>query len=400
MTEWNGMGKKFEVNEEKLISLLRAILRINTENPPGNERPVAEFLKGYLEPLGFETKLIEPEPNRTSLFAVLRGEGGGRSLVMNGHIDTGPIGGGWSVNPLGGEIKNGKIFGRGTGDMKSGIAAMIFASKIIVNSHLKRKGDLYLTCVADESSGGHKGTGYLVKNTTIKGDMGIVCEPSGGDIGIAHRGVVWVEVLIKGKSGQAARPWSGKNSISYMGKVLSALDDKLPKNLVEKVHKFLPSPTYNFGTINGGIKTNVIAEKCTLTIDRRTIPGENVADVLSEIEEIGKRAISDSAVELNIKPIMVVEPSEVEENSEVAKECIKASEGILNRKPKIGGTGGFTDAHWFNNNLNIPTVIFGPWYLHMSDEKSVSDIPDEFNYVEDIITGTKIYANLIANIIC
>jgi len=390
----------FKVNKKKLLDFLRSILKENTENPPGNERLVAEIIKNYLEPLGFETKLYEPEHNRTSLLAVLKGAGGGRSLVMNGHIDIGPIGNGWTVDPLGGEIKDGKIFGRGTGDMKSGIAAMICASEIVVNSKIKRLGDLYLTCVADESSGGHKGTGYLIKNAYIDADMGIICEPSGGDIGIAHRGVVWMEITIKGKSGQASRPWSGKNSISYMGKVISGIDDKLPKILGSKVHNILPSPTYSFGVISGGIKTNVIAENCTLTIDRRTLPGEKTLDVISEVKEICKNTINNSEVEFNVKPIMVVEPSEVKENSEVVEECRKASRNVLNREPQIGGTGGFTDAHWFNNNLHIPTVIYGPWYLHLNDKKSVSDIPDEYNYVEDIITGTKIYANLIANVIC
>lgn len=390
----------FKVDEKKVINLLRTILKINTENPPGNERPVAEILENYLKPLGFKTKLIEPEPNRTSLFAILQGVGGGRSLVMNGHIDTGPIGKGWSMDPLGGEIKDGKIYGRGTGDMKSGIAAMISAAEIIVNSGIKRRGDLYLTCVADESSGGHKGTGYLIKHTDIGADMGIICEPSGGNIGIAHRGVVWMEITINGKSGQAARPWSGKNAISYMGKVISAIDNKLPKILEKKTHKILPSPTYNFGIINGGIKTNVIAEKCVLKVDRRTLIGENTSDVINEIKEICEDVINNSEVEVTVKPIMIVEPSGIKEDAEVVKECRKALKDVINKEPQIGGTGGFTDAHWFTNNLGIPTVIFGPWYLHLDDNRSISDIPDEYNYVEDIVIGTEVYANLIANIIC
>ena len=181
---------KYLVEENKVIDLLRSILRINTENPPGNESPVAHLLGDYLKPLGFEIQYFEPEPNRTSLLAVLRGEGGGRSLLMNGHIDIGPIGDGWTMDPLGGEIKDGKIYGRGTGDMKSGIAAMVCAAEAVIKSKVKRRGDLYLALVADESSGGHKGSGYLIKNADIKADMGIVGEPTGGHIGVAHQGVV------------------------------------------------------------------------------------------------------------------------------------------------------------------------------------------------------------------
>lgn len=385
-------------DKDRLIKLLRSILRINTENPPGKERPVAEVLAEYLVPLGFETRFFEAEPDRTSLLAVLRGEGGGRSLIMNGHIDIGPIGDGWTVDPLGGEIINGKIYGRGTGDMKSGIAAMICAAENIVKAGMKRRGDLYLACVADESSGGHKGSGYLIRHADIKADMGVVCEPTGGHIGIAHRGVVWVRITVHGKPGQAARPWSGVNAIGYVGKVISALEVELPELLCAKTHRFLPPPTFSFGTIAGGIKTNVIAARCTLTIDRRTLPGETVSDVLEEIERISSRAVANSDVKVTVEKDMAVDASEIPADSEVVRECREAFRYVVGQEPRLVGAGGFTDAHWFSNDLGIPTAIFGPWYLHLS-EGSVSDIPDEFNYVDDIVTGTKVYSRLIANVI-
>jgi succinyl-diaminopimelate desuccinylase len=143
----------FELREESIIGFLRSILKINTENPPGNEELVARTIAQYLEPLGFENTFFEPAPKRTSLLSVLRGSGGGRSLLMNGHIDIGPIGDGWTTDPLGGEIVDGKIYGRGSGDMKSGIAAMVCAAEAEVKSAIPRRGDLYLAFVADESSG-------------------------------------------------------------------------------------------------------------------------------------------------------------------------------------------------------------------------------------------------------
>ncbi len=388
----------FEIDEKRIISLLRSIVSINTENPPGNEAPVAHILADYLPPLGFEVEFFEPEPRRTSLLAVLRGEGGGRSLLMNGHTDIGPIGEGWTVDPLGGEIVDGKIYGRGTGDMKSGIAAMACAAEAVVRSGLKRRGDLYLAFVADESSGGHKGSGYLVEHARINADMGVVCEPSWGHIGIAHRGVVWVRLTLRGKSGQAANPYSGVNAISYAGTVISALNRELPKILAQKNHDLLPQPCYSFGTIDGGTKTNVIAEVCTVTMDRRTIPGESVEEVLGEIKGICDDALSGSGITISVEKDMVVEPSEIPADADVVRECRKALQQVIDMEPILGGAAGFADAHWFTNNLNIPTAIFGPWYLHF-DGGSVSDIPDEFNYVDDIFRGTRVYAHLIANVI-
>jgi len=388
----------FEIDEKRVIDLLRSILRINTENPPGDEAPAARILAEYLKPLGFEAEFYEPEPERTSLLAVLRGEGAGRSLLLNGHTDIGPIGEGWTVDPLGGQIIDGKIYGRGAGDMKSGIAAMACAAEAVAKSGIRRKGDLYLAFVADESSGGHKGSGHLIKHADIKADMAVVCEPSWGHIGIAHRGVVWVRIALQGKSGQAANPDSGVNAISYAGKVISALDRELPGVLEKKSHDLLPQPCYSFGTIGGGTKTNVIAESCDITIDRRTIPGESVDEVLGEIKEICEDALSGSDISISVKDDMVVEPSEISADADVVKECRIALQEVIDMEPILGGAGGFADAHWFTNNLNIPTAIFGPWYLHF-DGGSVSDIPDEFNYVEDIIKGTRVYAHLIANVI-
>lgn len=387
----------FEIDEAKIIDLLRSILRINTENPPGNEAPVARILADYLQPLGFETEFYEPESGRTSVLAVLRGEGGGRSLLMNGHTDIGPIGEGWTVDPLGGEIIDGKIYGRGAGDMKSGIAAMACAAEAVVKNGLKRRGDLYLAFVADESSGGYKGSGYLVEHAKIRADMGVVCEPSWGHIGIAHRGVVWVRLTLRGKSGQAANPESGVNAISHAGTVISALDRELPGILAQKSHELLPQPCYSFGTIEGGTKTNVIAEVCSITIDRRTIPGESVEEVLDEIKGICDDALAGSGITVSVEKDMVVEPSEIPADADVVHECRKALQQVIDMEPILGGAAGFADAHWFTNNLNIPTAIFGPWYLHFG-EGSVSDIPDEFNYVDDIVKGTRVYAHLIANV--
>lgn len=389
---------RFTIDPDAVIDFLRSILAINTENPPGNEEPVARVIAGRLMPLGFEIEFFEPEPKRTSLMAVLRGEGGGRSLVMNGHIDIGPIGEGWTRDPLIGEIEDGKIYGRGTADMKSGIAAMVCAAEAVIAAGLKRRGDLYLTFVADESSGGHKGSGYLVGRAKIDADAGVVCEPSGGHIGIAHRGAVWMSVDVAGKSGQAMMPTSGVNAISAAAKVIAALDRELPAVLEEINHPLLPGPCFSFGTISGGVKTNVIADRCSFTIDRRTVPGESTERVIEQVRTIAERALLGTGATVSVKAEMVVEASEVPSDLSIIDECKRALAKIVDMEPILGGGGGFTDAHWFTNDLGIPTVIFGPWYLHFG-EGSISDIPDEYNYVEDIITGTHVYAHLIANII-
>jgi acetylornithine deacetylase/succinyl-diaminopimelate desuccinylase family protein len=387
------------IDDRETIALLQRLLRLNTENPPGNEGPAARLLATYLEPLGFKTEYHESAPERGSLVARLRGTGGGRTLVMNGHLDIGPIGTGWTKDPLGGEIENGKIYGRGVSDMKSGVAAMVAAARAVVLSQIPRRGDLILMPTADESSGGRLGMGHLVKTRRdLRADMAVVGEPTVGDVCLAHRGAVWAEIIAIGKSGQASRPASGINAIMAMGRVLRALETDLAPRLASKTHPLLPTPNLNAGLIDGGVKANVIAERCRVVVDRRSLPGERTEDIVGEIRECAARAVEGTGARVEVNVVMAKPGSEIPADAPVVAECIRAFEAVVGRPPAVRASPGYTDAHWFNLDLGIPAVVFGPWYLH-PPAGSISDIPDEHNYVEDVLTGTRVYAQLIANVI-
>jgi acetylornithine deacetylase/succinyl-diaminopimelate desuccinylase family protein len=388
------------VDDRETIALLRRLLRINTENPPGNEEPAARLLAEYLGALGFETELHEAAPLRTSLIARLRGAGGGgRTLVMNGHLDIGPIGDGWSKDPLGGEIEDGRIYARGVSDMKSGLAAMVSAARAVVQSGTPRLGDLILMPTADESSGGRLGMGHLVRTRPdLRADMAVVCEPTVGDVCRAHRGAVWAEVTVVGKSGQASRPVSGVNAITAMGRVLRAFETDLGPRLGAKTHPLLPAPSLNAGVIEGGVKANVIAERCRVVVDRRSLPGERTDDIVAEIRECAARALAGTGARVEVAVRMAKPASEIPADAPVVAECLRAFEAVVGRRPAVRGSPGYTDAHWFNLDLGVPAAVFGPWYLH-APAGSISDIPDEHNYVEDILIGTRVYAQLIANVI-
>jgi succinyl-diaminopimelate desuccinylase len=387
------------VDDRETIGLLQRLLRLNTENPPGNEAPAARLLADYLRPLGFEAECHESAPERVSLVARLRGTGGGPTLVMNGHLDIGPIGAGWTKDPLGGEIADGRIYGRGVSDMKSGLAAMVSAARAVVRSEMPRRGDLILMPTADESSGGRLGMGHLTR--TLRGfraDMAVVGEPTVGDVCLAHRGAVWAEVVVIGKSGQASRPASGINAIMAMGRVLRALETDLAPRLATKTHPLLPAPNLTAGLIEGGVKPNVIAERCRVVVDRRSLPGERTEDIVAEIRECAMRAAAGTGAWVEVNVVMAKPASEIPADAPVVAECVRAFEAVVGRRPALRGSPGYTDAHWFNLDLGIPAVVFGPWYLH-PPAGSISDIPDEHNYVEDVLIGTRVYAELIANVI-
>ena len=283
--------------------------------------------------------------------------------------------------------------------MKSGVAAMVSAARAMARSGMPRRGDLILMPTADESSGGRLGMGHLVKTLRgLRADMAVVGEPTVGDVCLAHRGAVWAEVVVVGKSGQASRPTSGINAIMAMGRVLRAFETDLAPRLAAKTHPLLPAPTLNAGLIDGGVKPNVIAERCRVVVDRRSLPGERTDDIVAEIRECATRAVAGTGARAEVTVVMAKPASEIPADAPVVAECIRAFEAVVGRRPALRASPGYTDAHWFNLDLGIPAVVFGPWYLH-PPAGSISDIPDEHNYVEDVLTGTRVYAELIANVI-
>jgi acetylornithine deacetylase/succinyl-diaminopimelate desuccinylase-like protein len=352
------------VDDRETIALLQRLLRLNTENPPGREGPAARLLAEYLRPLGFETEYHEPEPERGSLVARLRGTGGGRTLVMNGHLDIGPIGTGWTKDPLGAEIENGKIYGRGVSDMKSGVAAMVSAGRAVALSGIPRRGDLILMPTADESSGGRLGMGHLVKTLRdLRADMAVVAEPTVGDVCLAHRGAVWAEIIVIGKSGQASRPASGINAIMAMGRVLRALETDLAPRLAAKTHPLLPAPNLNAGLIDGGVKTNVIAERCRVVVDRRSLPGERTEDIVAEIRECAARAVEGTGARVEVHVVMAKPASEIPADAPVVAECIGVRGG---RRPAPRGRASRVHGRpLVQPRPRHPGSGLRPWYLRI-----------------------------------
>jgi acetylornithine deacetylase/succinyl-diaminopimelate desuccinylase-like protein len=183
-----------------------------------------------------------------------------------------------------------------------------------------------------------------------------------------------------------------------MGRVLNGMATELPPRFATRTHPLVPSPTLNVGLIEGGVKPNVIAEHCRVVLDRRMLPGEQADAVLQELRDVAERAVHGSGAAVEVRAAMVKPGSEVAADAEIVAECQRAFQAVTGRTAEIRGSAGYTDAHWFNLDVKIPAVAFGPWYLHRPTG-SVSDIPDEFNYVEDVLTGTRVYAQLIANVI-
>jgi succinyl-diaminopimelate desuccinylase len=387
-----------EVDEGYYIELLRQLVRMDTCNPPGRETEAVRLVGSALDELGFVVRYFEPETGRTSALARLPGQAEGRSLLLNGHVDTGPVVEGWTKDPWAGSMEGRRLYGQGVGDMKAGVAAMVAATRAVIRSGLHRRGDLVLMVVADESSGGHCGSGHVVRQVDAPAEMGIVCEPArGAFVRVAHRGAVWVEITVTGRSGQGAKPETGVNAIELAARAIGQLYDEL-RPTWQRHHPLLPPPSLNVGMIEGGLKPNMIPGQCRVRLDRRTLPGERVDDVLEEIRRTCEVVVRPLGGAISVREILHVDPGEVDPAAGIVSECKRAFEQVTGRRLEVVGTGGFTDAHWLIDHWKIPTVSFGPWYLG-SDDQSVTGVPDEWIDLDDALTGTRVYAQLIANVL-
>jgi acetylornithine deacetylase len=268
-----------------VITLTQELVRIESTNPTlvrggTGETAIAKFVQHWLEQHGFTTHWLESTPNRPSVVGVYKGSGGGRSLMLNGHLDTVTLEG-YEGDPLEPFIKDGKLYGRGSYDMKSGVAAMLVAAARAKQQGLR--GDIVVACVSDEEDAS-LGTEEVLRH--FKTDAGVVCEPTELQIVTAHRGFVWASITTHGVAAHGSRPHLGVDAIAKMGRVLTelgALDKRLRSGTP---HPLLGTGSLHASLIAGGQERSSYPAECRLELERRTIPGESAATLRQEIEAI------------------------------------------------------------------------------------------------------------------
>jgi succinyl-diaminopimelate desuccinylase len=393
----------FPIDEPDLVRFLQSLVRVPTVNPPGNEVLLAPLIADRLRLLGCDVQIVESESGRANIVAALQGSGGGPTLIWNGHMDVQPPGNDWTYDPFGAHIEGDRLYGRGAVDMKAGIAAVLAAASALRAADVVLRGDLIFAIVADEVSGGREGTGFLTERRLLHGDMAIVGEPTGDQVNIAHRGTLWAEIEIRGKSAHGGRPWLGVNAISKMIRVANAIEIELVPHLQRRTHAMLPAPSVNFGTIQGGVKFNLVADRCTLQIDRRLIPGETAARALAELGEVCARvnAQDPEPFVYSVREVMQVKPMEIAADAEIVRACQRAYREVTGQEAALGCTAGFEDAHYLME-AGIPTAMFGPYRRAEASRPAfftTSGMADEYVELPATVLAARVYARLIHNLL-
>jgi succinyl-diaminopimelate desuccinylase len=379
------------IRKKELVDLAIRLVQIPTENPPGNEKAAAQFLKPLLSKMGFKIKTVLSPKGRWNLMAERRWGTGGRALIFNGHLDVVPAGdpSRWKYPPFQGKLSKGRIYGRGASDMKSGIASFIHALSTIERSNIHlHQGAVILHLVSDEESHGHQGMGFLAQKEGIQGNAALVGEPTDLQPVIAQKGAFWLRISTLGKSAHGSRPHLGVNAIEKMMKLMERLNS-IP---LEKENPLLGRPTLSIGTIQGGTKINIVPDRCEIEVDRRMLPGENREEVLREMKGILDSLQSqDPFFRYRMEEIDFAEPSEVDPEEQIVRIGLEAIQEVMGKKPSLRAFSGFTDSRFYINQCHIPTLIFGPGGVDQSHTT------DESVEVDALVHAAHIYGLIVMN---
>lgn len=381
------------IEERELLEIVQDLIRIPSHlKIEQQEKQVSAFVRDELVKMGIEVDFQEVEKGRCNVIAKMKGKGGGRSLAFNGHLDTVPPGEGMR-DPYLPVVKEGRLYGRGSCDMKGAVGAMMYTLLLFKKAGLTLEGDLYFTAVVGEETGG-VGTRHLVQHG-FRADYAIVGEPTDLTIVSSHKGVCSIEVEIRGRACHGSIPEQGSNAIVAVSDFIQKVKEKLLPELSRRTQEHVGCATLNFGVIHGGTKVNIVADRCTLELDRRWVRGESMQDAANEIESlVGEVCERDPGLHGEVRVLQphdaYLGPLCVPEDHEVIG-LVKNALRSIGRSPVVTGMQGWTDAATLHHG-GTPTVIFGPGSI------SQAHTVEEYVEISQLIEAVKSYIAIAASV--
>jgi acetylornithine deacetylase len=361
---------------DDVSGLTRALVSTPSVNPdlePGGdgEAAIAALVAGWLEAWGYTVELVEAVAGRPSVVARLQ-RGAGRSLILSGHLDTVGVAG-MRVPAYEARVEGGRIWGRGAADMKGGVATVLAVARDAAAGHFQ--GTLLVVLTADEEQAA-AGCRALVEDG-LRADAAIVCEPTDLALMPAHKGFVWTRVDFHGQAAHGSKPERGVDAIRHAGLFLARLDEIEAALSRRKAHPLLGAGSIHAGTIQGGTAPSVYPSSCRLVLERRTLPGEKVSAVRSEIEYLLAQLRSDvPSLNADLEVLLTMEGSEIALDHELTQSMRRAMEAA-GAEPRVAGMTAWVEAMFFNQT-GTPAVCFGPGRMedaHSSDESvSIADL--------------------------
>ena len=397
---------------DELVTFTADLIRVPTVNPPGEAyEDCARLIGDRLAACGFDIEYHaaegRPEHTRThprvNVIGLRRGRAANPAVHLNGHFDVVPAGAGWTMDPFGGIVKDGRVYGRGACDMKAGIAAAVYAAEAIRRAGVELNGSVEISGTVDEESGGFAGVAWLAQQKRIaagRQDFVIIPEPLNVDrICIGHRGVYWFEVTTKGRIGHGSMPFLGVNAIEHMGIILDRMHRELLPALASRTTAVPVVPdgarhaTLNINGIAGGqpvdgIQTPCVADACRAVFDRRFLLEEGFEATKREIEALLERTAAQTPqLAYELRDLMVVHPVRTPEGSPLVASLERGIAHVLGRPAARIASPGTYDQKHVDRIAGIPDcVAYGPGILDLAHQ------PDEWCGIDDLVASTKVLA--------
>lgn len=402
-----------EKHRSWVIDILSKMVSIPTVNPPGrNFKEFVDYAENLLKELGMNVRVYEvpkdvvaknyPDYADYPRYILIARVGEGEPIIhFNGHYDVVPPGSGWDRDPFKPYLEGSKLYGRGSVDMKGGIAASILATKVFTEVFEQFKGTIEIALVPDEEIGGMTGTGYLVEKELAKPTYVIVCEPSGTDnVWIGHKGAIWAHVEVHGKQAHGSSPWLGVNAFEYMVKVAERFMSEYKKLLEGRTSRYVyedprgAKPTVTLGgEVKGGAKVNIVPGYYSFSIDRRLIVEEDINEVEKELRGfLSKLQKEFPEVRLDLKISGKLPPSVTSPDSKLVRTTAEAAKEVTGREPKVNVCVGGLDSHFYSSK-GIDVITYGPGPV------SNAHMANEFVDVDEVINAAKVYALVLGNLL-
>jgi succinyl-diaminopimelate desuccinylase len=394
----------------EIVDFASRLVRIPTVNPPGElYETCAAVIADQLRAHGAQVQLLpaigrfEHTSEHPRINVVGRLDGQGPAVHLNGHFDVVPTGQGWTRDPFGGDVVDGRLYGRGSCDMKAGLAAAVFAAEAIRRAGVAHRAPIEISGTVDEESGGFAGVAWLAENRWLSRERTkavIIPEPFGVDrVCIGHRGVYWFEVVAEGRIAHGSMPYLGVSAIEGMSHLLDLVRDELGPALAARITAMPVVPegsrhaTININGIEGGqpvgeVPSPCVADHCRVVFDRRFLLEEGLDRTRAEIAALVSKAQSRMpAVRFSIADRMIVEPTRAPEDAPVIGALTDAIARVVGRPATLVASPGTYDQKHVARIAGVPhCVAYGPGELGMAHQ------PDEYCSVADIVTATKVLA--------
>jgi acetylornithine deacetylase/succinyl-diaminopimelate desuccinylase family protein len=367
------------------LELLENLVRFQSVNPPGSEGEIASYVARVMSEALCDVELQAVEQGRPNVIARLKGTGGGKTVILNTHMDVVPAGEGWETDPFRLHRQGDRVIGRGVMDAKGALAAMMAAVEGIARSGLKLPGDIILAAVVDEEAAS---LGAKRLHPDLRGDLAVIGEATNGNLAIAHRGSVRPVLVTEGVSAHSSTPRLGVNAVSLMARAVVALEDFANRTLSGRRHPLTGESTLAVTIMKGGVKESMIPDRCEALIDRRLIPGESEAAALREIEELlaGLPEL-DGRVRIDRLVPTTGEASETPADHPAVEIACRAIESVYGKKPELTGLTANCDMTHFVAR-GIPSVIYGP------GDFSVAHKANEWVTVSELENAARVYASI------